>query len=445
MRGGDEVRTLCEQAVRSSDADETEALYLGHDTSLTRFANNHVHQNVAETDGRLTVRAVRDGRVGSAVTNDLSPEGIQMAVHAAAVSALAQSPNPNFPGLAPPAEAASVDVYEDAVAALSPAQRADGAGTICRHAEGLGLVTAGVYSSAEMEMGLANSNGASHYHRRTEVEVNAVMQGERGSGYAGRLGTRLGDIDPHGVAEEAGRRALDAQDPQDVQPGRYEVVLDTYAVHDVASFFARLGFGARALQEGRSFMAGRMGEQVMSPSVSFWDDGTDPEGLASPFDYEGTPKRKVGLITSGLASGVVYDRATAAAEGLRSTGHALPPGYTLGPQPLNLFMAGGDRSREDLIGGVERGILVTRFWYTRTVHPLSVVITGMTRDGTFLIEDGRVTKPLKNLRFTTSYLEALGDVRGIGRETALGKGYLGSTRVPALHLGSFNFTGATQF
>ena len=445
MRGSDEVQDILHRVLRGSSADQIEALFLGHDTQLTRFANNHVHQNVSERNAQLVIRAVVGGRLGSATTNDLSAESIKRTTQTATNAALAQDLSSEFPGLSPRAEAASPDVFDPAAASLGPAQRADGARIFCEAAERSGMIAAGLYSNAELEMALANSEGAELYHKRTEVEANAVYQDGDSSGYAGRTATRLADIDPAAVADEALDRARAARNPQEIPPGRYEVVLDTYAVHDIANFLALLGFGARAVQERRSFMAGKIGERVMSPSISLWDDGTDPSGLATPFDYEGTPKRRVELVTGGVARGIVYDRATAAKEGRESTGHALPPGLALGPVPLNLYLGAGDRSREELIGAVERGILVTRFWYTRTVHPLSVLITGMTRDGTYLIEDGKVTRPVRNLRFTTSYLDALNDVRGVGQETALGRSWVGSTRVPALHLGSFNFTGVTRF
>lgn len=445
MRGSDEVHATLERVIRGSSADLTEVIYRGTDTRLTRFANNYVHQNVSERNALVYVRTVVDGRIGRATTNDFSAESIKRTVQTATNVGLAQAENPDFPGLAPKLPAPQVDVYDDEAAHMTPAQRAQGAGTVCRCAEAAGLVAAGAYSSAATEMGLMNSNGVELYHARTELELSTVMQGTTGSGYAAKLGTRLADIDDAAVADEVRQRTQLAQNPRDVEVGAYEVVLETYATHDIANFMSMVAFGARAVQEGRSFMAGKFGQSVMSPSVSFWDDGADPTGFAATFDYEGTPKQKVELVTNGIATGVVYDRWTARKEARESTGHALPPESGTGPLPLNLFMGAGDKSRDELIAGVERGILVTRFWYTRTVHPLPVVVTGMTRDGTFLIENGAIKAPIKNLRFTTSYLEALNDVRNIGSETALNRGYFGITRVPALHLGKFNFTGATDF
>jgi len=208
------------------------------------------------------------------------------------------------------------------------------------------------------------------------------------------------------------------------------------------------GFGAVALQEGRSFMNGKIGEQIVDPRVSIRDDGSNPAGIPLPIDFEGVPRQRVDLIKNGIARGVVYDSYRAGKEeGKVSTGHALPAGSAMGPLPLHTFFEPGEGTVPDMIAGTERGIYITRFHYTRPVEPTQVVITGMTRDGTFLIEDGKIAHPVKNLRFTTSYLEALNHVDMIGDETRLlsGLGGIGRDSVPALKLSKFTFTGATEF
>jgi PmbA protein len=205
-----------------------------------------------------------------------------------------------------------------------------------------------------------------------------------------------------------------------------------------------VGFGARAMQEGRSWMNDRIGKQVMSPLVTIVDDGHDELGLPLPFDFEGVPKQKVVLIENGVPRGPVYDSTTARKEGRASTGHALPPPNTMGPLALNLVMSPGSASVEDMIRSTEHGLYITRFWYTRVVHPRDCVITGMTRDGTFLIEHGELSTPVKNLRFTQGYVPALAQVEMTGQEAKLLSGGAGAARVPAIKLKEFNFTGATQ-
>jgi predicted Zn-dependent protease len=211
------------------------------------------------------------------------------------------------------------------------------------------------------------------------------------------------------------------------------------------TYLAYIGLGALALQEGRSFLCGRLGQLLAAPSVELWDDGRDPRGLPMAFDYEGTPKQRVPFFERGVARGVVYDRQTAARDGRESTGHALPAPNTAGPLPTNLVLGTGDASDADLLRGVERGIWVTRFWYVNVVHPTQTVLTGMTRDGTFLIEHGELGRPIRNLRFTTSVLDALASVEAIGQTPRLLPSWLGGSLVPALRVGRFTFSGATEF
>jgi predicted Zn-dependent protease len=240
--------------------------------------------------------------------------------------------------------------------------------------------------------------------------------------------------------------AARAQNPADLEPGRYPVILAPDAVADMLAFFGYVAFNGLAVHEGRSFVASRLGQQVMTPSVSIWDDGLDASGLPQPFDAEGVPRQRVSLVEAGVVKGAVWDRRTAAkaGEGRTSTGHALPAPNSFGAVPANIFMAPGKTSTEEMLSGIERGVWVTRFWYTRVVHPLEVIVTGMTRDGTFLIENGVITRPVRNLRFTQSYLAAMAGVTAIGAQTRLVDSTAGAARVPAIRVNAFNFTGATK-
>jgi predicted Zn-dependent protease len=187
-----------------------------------------------------------------------------------------------------------------------------------------------------------------------------------------------------------------------------------------------------------------LGTRVMGENVSIWDDGADPTGLPAPIDFEGVVRQRVELIRAGVANAVVHDAATGARAGTGSTGHGLPAPNLAGPMAMNVFMSPGTTPRDELIRGVKRGVWVTRFHYINPVHPKKAILTGMTKDGTFLIEDGRLTRPLLNFRFTQSIPEAFSDVRAASRETKLLPGeFAGAFRAPAVHLGSFNFTGVT--
>jgi predicted Zn-dependent protease len=269
---------------------------------------------------------------------------------------------------------------------------------------------------------------------------------EGGSGFAEAVARRVDEIDAAAVGARAAEKAERSRSPVPVDPGRYTVVLEPAAVATLVGFLGWLGFGGREYIEGRSCLSGRAGERVVDPRISIYDDGASPETIGLPFDFEGTPKRRVDLIESGVFRGPVYDRRTAKQAGTASTGHALPPPNPEGPFPLNLFLAPGDASLEEMIARTERGLLVTRFHYTNVVHPTRSVITGMTRDGTFLIERGEVVRPVRNLRFTQSILEALEGTLAVGRETELASEefFLSASRVPALHLQGFAFTGVSD-
>jgi len=449
MLGERTIRTLLQDGLRAAPAGETEILLLSTHAALTRFANNTIHQNVATSNVEVAVRTVVGKRVGASVTNRLTPEGLQEAVSRAAAIARVAPEVPDFPGLPEPEPVVAVASFDEAVASASPEWRARQVEEVLRLAESRGALAAGALSTDVAEVAVANSKGVFCYHVGTRIQFRTVVLKEDASGYAERVGWRISAFDPVGVARTAVERAASAQNPRDLPAGTYPVVLEPYAVQDIVSWLGYAGAGALAVQEGRSWMNGRIGTQALSEQVTIWDDGCDPAGIPLPFDFEGVPKQRVVLVEHGVPRGPVYDTVTASKEGKRSTGHALPrawPEYaSLGPIPTNLFMAAGDASTEEMIGRVQRGLWITRFWYTRLVHPRDCVVTGMTRDGTFWIEGGEVAYPVRNLRFTQGYVQALASVERVGAEAWLLGDRFGADRVPRLLLGAFTFTGVTEF
>ena len=270
------------------------------------------------------------------------------------------------------------------------------------------------------------------------------MTGEdRASGYAQATASDIGEIDAASVGSEAADKAMRSAGATDAEPGEYEVVLEEYAVQTILEYLSYAGFSALAVEEGRSFMD--IGKRVMGENVSIWDDGNDPSGLPSAMDFEGVAKQRVNLVTDGIATAVVHDSATARRAGVASTGHGLPAPNTFGPAAWNLFMAPGSSSKAAMLSSIERGIWVTRFHYVNIVHPRRGVLTGMTKDGTFLIENGRIVRPVRNLRFTQAMPEAFSRILAIAADTRLvAAEYSGiNARVPALRIGGFSFTGAT--
>lgn len=440
-----EIKRILDAALAYSRADQTEVLLFGNDSALTRFANNEVHQNVAERDASLLVRLVFGKKIGVASLNRTDEAGARLVVDRASELARFQVDNPDFNSLPGPKPVSSANGYSEGTVGFKPEDRARGVAVVVRRAMENNLVAAGAFSTSVSQVALANSLGVYCHHSSTQSELSTVIMSEDSSGYAGQVAQDAEDVDPETVAQVAVDKALRGKNPQPVEPGDYEVVLDERAVCDVVDFFGYLGFGAKAVQEGRSFISGRLGERLLGENISVWDDGLARDTIPMPFDYEGVPRQRVDLIREGKAAGIVYDTVTAAKDGKESTGHGLPAGTTFGPVPAHMHLGTGAARKEELIASVRRGIWITRFWYTRTVHPLSITVTGMTRDGTFLIENGEVVGPVRNLRFTQSYVEALNNVDLIGREATLEHDFLGYNRVPALKIAKWTFTGATEY
>ncbi len=433
-----EIKRFVDNLLDASPAQQTEVMVTEWDSALTRFANNGIHQNVAERDVSVRVRVVRDGKTGVASINQMN-EAAATDVLERAVAIADLQPKGELVPMPGPAKSQLVEAWADATAAATPEERADFVEAICAKARRAGLKAFGAFSTGAEQLAIANSLGVFHHHRSTEATVNSVVMGEAGSGYADRGAIDVRDLDKDELADDVIDKAQRNQNAQPVEPGVYEVVLEEYAVAEMLEFMSFTGFSALAAQEDRSFM--RLGEPITGDQVTIWDDGLDRTGIPQSFDFEGVPKQRVDLITAGVASGLVYDMETARRAGRRSTGHGLPAPNTEGPFAVNLFMQPGTTAKAELMSGVKRGIWVTRFWYVRTVHPKASIITGMTRDGTFLIENGRITRPVKDLRFTQSILEALSGTLAISRSTKLQVSeYLGASRVPAVRLKAFTFT-----
>ena len=444
------ARQLCQQVFQRCGAVPAEAVLLGDDSALTRFANNAIHQNVVERNLTIYLHVLPDQRNGTAATNRIDPAALDELVRRALTNAQAGPKDPTQPGLAEPTAYTPVECFDETTATLSPLRRAEAVGEVCRSAQEKELNASGAFASGAHAIAVANNQGLFAYHAYTEADFQTVVMGADSSGRAQASGWVAAELPVTSLGQEAIWKAEHGRNPRGIEPGEYTVVFDPYASEDLLHHLNFSGMSGQAYLEGRSWMNDRLGQQAMSPLVSIWDDGLDRSGLPLPFDFDGVPKQRVEIVCQGVVKGPVYDRATAHKAGLHSTGHALPPnlggmGRSLGPIALNLFMAPGTSTVEEMIHSTERGLYITRFWYTRLVHPRDCIVTGMTRDGVFLIEDGELAHPVKNLRFTQSYVQALAGVEAVGRETRLQKTEYGSRAIctPALKISQFNFTGVT--
>ncbi len=450
MVGETQARQLAEQALKLSLPDRAEVVLKSTASQLTRFAENMVHQNVSESGARLCVRIFQGDRAGSAMTNRLEPAGLAAAVQKARLFASRSAADPNFPALVRQVPPAALQSFDPETADHSPDARADAVGELCRRAAAGGLRASGAFRAAAEEMAVANSEGTFSYHAGTVADFQTVVMADGSSGWAHAAHWKAGEISVPDLGQEAIRKAVDGKGAQSFEPQTLTVVLDPYATADLILMLNLVGMGAQSMINGQSWMLDRIGKQAMSEAVSIWDDGRDPEGLPASFDCEGVHKQRVDLVRGGVVQGPVYDGKTAKRLGAASTGHALSPfvpalARGFGPLAMNLRMAAGDATTEELIASTEHGLYITRFHYTRTVHPRDCVVTGMTRDGVFLIEQGRLAYPIKDLRFTQSYVSALNSVDRIGAETRLlTEDFLGmSVHAPAIKIREFRFTGAT--
>jgi PmbA protein len=444
--GRDDVLDVSQAALETDGAEAVEVLFAHEWGGLTRFADSSIHQSTWREDTLLKVRVVNSGRVGVATTNDFSKDGAARAGRDALELAQTAAPDPLFAGLTPPTDVPEKPGgYEEATARMTPEERAEAVAVLVGQC-GEGFHAAGAYDTTAAEVAVINTEGQTCYDMSTQATLTTVVSGgEGGAGFAEVVGENVREIDPAAIGTRAFAKARDSQRPQDLDPGTYEVVLEPNAVSTLAGFLAYLGFGGRYLAEGKSCFSGRLGEKLMADDINIYDDALSPLTLGLPFDYEGTPKRRVDLIKDGVVLGGVHDRRSAKQMGTESTGHALPPPNPDGPFPLNLFIQPGEASIDDMIGATGRGLLVTRFHYSNVVHPKEAIITGMTRDGTWLIEDGEVKHPVKNFRFTQSIIEALRDVEMVGRDTELASEFFfAASRVPGLKIAAFHFTGKSD-
>ena len=437
---------VLERALRIG-ATEAEVLVMAGDSALTRFANSEIHQNVVERSLTVNLRHVVGKRIAVVSTGKVDTEGLRSLVHRAASITRSCEELDDWAGLPGPADGAArtpANAWSEGTAEATPELRAEGVRAVIAAADAVGVTAYGSFSTDSEAVAVANSAGIRSAERRTGSRLLTVhMSPDGGSGYAEGVSMDATTIDAAAIGREAAAKARAGDRAVTVEAGDYPVVLEEYAVVDITDMLGYLGFSALAVQEGRSFV--EPGRRIGSDLVTIFDDGSDPNGLPMSFDYEGVTKQRVPMVDAGVCREVVYDSQTAARAGRSSTGHGLPAPNPWGPFPLNAVMSAGTTPRDELIRGLDRGLLVTRFHYTNVVHPKLAIVTGMTRDGTFLVERGEIVGPVRNLRFTQSYLDALAGVSAVSSSRKTIKGFLGAAVIPAVRIDGWTFTGVTEF
>ena len=435
---------LFEKVLRYSQAEETEALITSVSYSLTRFANNTIHQNMTEEGLTLSIRAVTDHRTARASTDRLDDDSIRRACETALELARLQPPDPGLLPMPGPQSYRAVNRFHPSTRSLTPQDRARTVRAAIERAKRDRLTTAGVCSNGASVAALFNSRGLRAFDEETTSEFSITMLGASSSGWAKRTDPRSDALDPEALADRAAQKALASHDPREIEPGKYTVILEPAAVLDLLGFLV-LDFSGLAVAEQRSCFTGRVGQKLFGDQIEMRDDIFHPLHLGAPFDGEGVPRQRVPLVERGVVRNLVYARGTAHKLHKEPTGHGFPLPNEYGEAPLNIVMEGGRSSLEDMVRSTGRGLLVTRLWYIREVDPYQKLVTGMTRDGTFWIEDGEVRHGVKNLRFNQSLIEMLAQAEMLGPpERAAGEESFEMV-VPAMKVREFNFSSVTKF
>lgn len=462
-----------------SSADGVEVLFSGGKFALTRFANNTIHQNVAEENYVVSVRTAFGGRTARASTNRFDDQSLRRVVAASEELAKVQHPDPDLLPMPDVREAAGgldQDLTGEALvatralqssetltsrhfvetAAITPELRADGVKKIVGVAQAHGLNAAGIFSSGESIDGIFNSRGLAHWHTQTSADISITMLGADSSGWQKANSPNVANLDPLALAETAAKKALDSARPQQIPAGKYTVILEPSAVLDIVGFMF-WDYAGMAILDQRSFLNGRVGTQLFGENITIWDDVAHPLQTGSPFDGEGVRRKRLVLVENGVVKRLVYARATAArmkrseykdtVGPVEATGHGFALPNEMGELPQNIVFAAPQNPQTvaQMIASTERGVLVTRLWYIREVEPFEKMLTGMTRDGTFYVENGRVQHGVRNFRFNESLIHMLANVEAMSVPVRASGEESFDMVVPAMKVRAFNFTEVTKF
>ena len=444
---------------RYSNADEVEALFYGGESELTRFANNTIHQNVAEENYAVSVRTALGGRTARATTNKFDDESLKRVVLASESLAKVQHPDPDL--LPMPASGGkgngSVSTRHFAeTAAITPEQRAEAVKKVVEVAAKHKLTTAGIYSTAESVEGVFNSRGLADWHRQTSSEISITMLAADSSGWQKANSPNVAQLDAVTLAEIAASKASESAGPREIPAGKYTVILEPAAVLDIVGFMF-FDFGGLAILDQRSFLNNRVGTQLFGENINIGDDVSHPLQSGAPFDGEGMRRQRVPLVENGVVKRLVYARATAEkmknsehkdkVGPIEPTGHGFPIPNEMGEAPMNIVFGAPrePKSVDQMIAATERGVLVTRLWYIREVDPYEKILTGMTRDGTFYVEGGKVRHGVRNFRFNESLIHMLSNVEEMGSPVRASGEESFDMVVPAMKVQEFNFTEVTKF
>ncbi|MFC1572519.1 TldD/PmbA family protein [Candidatus Eisenbacteria bacterium] len=441
-----DVKALCDRILAFSGADEAEVIYHEVASALTRFAKNQIEQNVAEVVADVSFRGIWGKKIARVTTSKFDDDSLRRLVQTAEEVAKVQRDMPDLLPLPDTQEYQTVDHFCETTAGYSPEARAKMVADHIVPVKAKGLTAAGMFKTGFQAIAVVNSKGLSAYDRFSEASFSTQTMGDKGAGVAAKSTPRVAEVDIQALTATAIEKCVASEDPQPLEPGEYTVILEPSAASNLLMFTGGLGFSGLAHIEGRTPFVGKIGEKIFGENITIEDNAYHEITGGVPFDFEGLPRQRVVLVENGVLKTVLHDRQTAQKMDTETTGHSLPQPNASGPWPFNLLLHPGDQSPEEILKSTKRGILVTQFHYTNIVNPMELSLTGMTRNGTFMIEDGKITHAVKNMRFTESVIKAFSNVTAIGNDLTLatsmfGGGYL----VPTLRVENFTFSSATDF
>lgn len=435
---------LARSVLARSHADQTEVIVTSSDSALTRFTKGIANQNVAVSDDVISIRTIVANKTGVAATNHFDDAALTDAVERALEMATLAPPDelqPRLPSGGP--IAAPPHAYVGTTAHADAAVRARMCEAIFTAAESAGAWSAGYASTGATGYTIANSSGALASFDGTDSGINVKITAHDSTGFAEQYASDVTQIDAAAVGARAVAKALGSARPQSVDPGEWTVILEPAAFGELLAYLLS-HFSAQSFDEGSSFCSDGLDRSYFSENLTIHDDYAHPLAPGMPFDFEGQPKQRIALVDAGVVRNIVTDSYYAHKLERENTGHALPAPNAYGPQALNTVVGAGTQSVDELIASTKRGLLISRFWYIRTVDQKRAIVTGMTRDGTFLIENGRITGGVRNLRFNQSIVTALRAVT-LSRDLVRTGGYSYSCVVPAAKIDAFAFTSTTEF
>lgn len=441
----EKIKNNFKRLARYRKCEELELSFIETHLNTTRYAKSTIHQNMQEENVKVILRAKNKNRIGCVVLNNFELPTLKNALGKAEEMMQRAKPKKNYPDFAKIASIPYIATIHNSRA--DPALKARQLKNIFSQSN---AQFSGAYATGDIAFGVLNSHSGHAHHALSFANISFIAQRGKNSGFASQIARGKNEINLEAVTDIALKKASHKKPPQDIKPGAYTVILEPQAVGDLFSWLGFITFSGKAVHEKTSFMCGNEGKKLLHNSITIYDDGNDLSGIPLPFDFEGARRKKVLFIENGIVKNAVYDSSYAKLAKKKNTGHALPADEAQeGPLPLNIFMNAGDKTLDELIQNTEHGLLITRFHYLNgLLNTPKAVFTGMTRDGTFLIQNGKIKYPVKNLRFTQSLVEAFAHVEGITRERKIVPlsdwSPLGTCVVPGAKLSSFYFSDVTE-